>query len=182
MLSSFAVLDRLTEFPELTNPGLIWKSWTELTDKPDRSWSDWLLAAGSLTQILVKKSENQFAVKLIAEEWLLLPATDLRGQFGPLADSHKFWSRKVILQGRGIDWVMAHTLVPEHSFLSPLKEILTLQTSPLGEYLFSHPDLIRGAIELVGISKDCWGRRSHFFLFGKPIMVAEFFLPQLIDS
>lgn len=75
---------------------------------------------------------------------------------------------------------MAHTLVPKHSLFSPLKEVLELNTRPLGEYLFSHPDLVRTGMEISPYRSGIWGRRSLFFLFNKPIMVAEFFLPQLI--
>lgn len=76
---------------------------------------------------------------------------------------------------------MAHTLVPEHSLFSPLKQVLELNTKPLGEYLFSHPDLIRTGLDITSYKGDSWARRSLFFLHSKPVMVAEFFLPALFE-
>lgn len=180
--SVFSGSELKSEFPSLSNPELLWRSWAELESKPDSIWSDWLLAPGSLTQLLKEKSENQFEVRVTSEEWTSFSSTGLRGLFGPLDDSHRFWSRKVILRGKGEDWVMAHTLVPEHSLFSPLSKILKLKNKPLGEYLFSHPQLLRLSFELSAVADDCWGRRSLFFLHGKPIMVAEFFLPQLVQG
>lgn len=76
----------------------------------------------------------------------------------------------------------AHTLIPEHSFESPLQEVLSLNVKPLGEYLFNQPNLIRTEMDVTAGNSDTWGRRSLFYLFGKPILVAEFFLPGLIVS
>jgi chorismate--pyruvate lyase len=59
--------------------------------------------------------------------------------------------------------------------------VLELNEKPLGEYLFSHPDLIRSSIDITPTAGDSWGRRSLFYLFEKPIMVAEFFLPTILD-
>lgn len=84
--------------------------------------------------------------------------------------------------GNDEPWVMAHTLVPEHSLLSPLRQVLELNTKPLGEYLFSHPDLIRTGMDIAAYKTNLWARRSLFFLYSKPVMVAEFFLPALLDE
>lgn len=94
---------------------------------------------------------------------------------------HKFWSRKVVLVGNNTPWVLAHTLIPEFSLTGPLKRVLELNEKPLGEYLFSHPDLIRSGIDITPTADNTWGRRSLFYLFEKPIMVAEFFLPAILD-
>ena len=149
---------------------------------PGSNWGKWLYDPSSLTQRLIKKSNNHFSVELVAEEWLEIDRAEHRSHFGPLAVGHRFWSRKVILKGNNIPWVMAHTLVPEHSLFSPLKQVLELNTKPLGEYLFSHPDLIRTELDITPFRNDCWGRRSLFYLYKKPVMVAEFFLPALLEE
>ena len=136
----------------------------------------------SLTQSLIKKSNGNFRVHLVAEEWIEIDRTDLRAQFGPVATTHRFWSRKVVLMGNNTPWVMAHTLVPEHSLFSPLKQILDLNAKPLGEYLFSHPGLVRSGLDIIPYRGDSWARRSLFFLHSKPVMVAEFFLPALLEA
>jgi len=86
------------------------------------------------------------------------------------------------LFGAGEQWVSAHTLIPEHSLVGPLAELLTLKEKPLGEYLFNHPELMRSAIDVTLCGGDTWGRRSLFFLHGKPILVGEFFLPALFRA
>jgi len=162
--------------------GLIWGPLSELLIKPGAVIQSWLTDQGSLTQALIKKSQNQFQVDLINEEWVSYSNPALLTKFGPLHQSHRFWSRKVILMGNGRPWVKAHTLLPEHSLFSPLKQILELNNKPLGEYLFNHPQLIRTDLDFALVDPDCWGRRSLFYLFGKPIMVAEFFLPQFFTE
>lgn len=142
----------------------------------------WLEDEGSLTKQLLTLSNNQFRVELLAEEWVTLNAVNLRRHFGPVANSHRFWSRKVVLWGNEQKWVAAHTLVPEHSFMSPLRQVIELGTKPLGEFLFSHADLLRSEMDFSPADQLGWGRRSLFFLYKKPVMVAEFFLPTLLDK
>lgn len=167
---------------DAADPDLIWGQLSELSIKPSALIQSWLTDQGSLTQALIKKSQNQFQVDLIDEEWVSYSHPGLLAKFGPVQQNHRFWSRKVVLMGKGCPWVTAHTLLPEHSLLSPLQAILELNNKPLGEYLFNHSQLIRTGLDFALIDTDFWGRRSLFYLFGKPIMVAEFFLPQLFEE
>ncbi len=166
--------------PDLSSPQLGWGE-PHAFAVPD-SWLKWLTDKGSLTQALKSKSANQFSVEVVAEKWITVASLELRKAFGPLAPSHRFWSRQVILLGKGQPWVMAHTIIPEHSFFSPLQEVVRLNTKPLGEYLFSHPELRRGTLEISPWLDGAWGRRSLFHLYDKPIMVAEFFLPGFLTD
>jgi len=182
--------------PDIADRHLHWMPLQQLPVKPDPQWQHWLLDPGSLTQLLLGKSDGQFKVQLQSEAWVNIDSSSLAAKFGPVDSSHRFWSRKVILHGKGRPWVLAHTLVPEHSLCSPLRKIMQLKEQPLGEYLFSHPDLQRSAIDIspfyetndgnpAGLTSEpecSWGRRSLFFLFGKPVMVAEFFLQQLFQE
>jgi chorismate lyase len=167
--------------PDISDASLDWHQRGERQFSPSEAWSRWLFDPGSLTQLLIQKSGGDFRVQVRAEQWVSLPSSELRSCFGPLEDGHKFWSRKVALVGNGNVWVLAHTLIPEISLMSPLKRVLELNQKPLGEYLFSHPDLIRSGMEITQTPGGSWGRRSLFYLFGKPIMVAEFFLPAILD-
>lgn len=121
-------------------------------------------------------------MRLGEELWLDDISMSLRRLFGPVNEQHRFWSRKVTLVGCGQPWVQAHTLIPAHSFESPLREVMSLNEKPLGEYLFNQPDLIRLEMDVTVVNSDTWGRRSLFYLFGKPILVAEFFLPSLLRN
>lgn len=167
--------------PDISDSQFRWCLLDEMSEQPNAAWKHWLCDSSSLTQLLIEKSKREFKVEVMAEEWVTVENDSVRSRFGPLPPAHKFWSRKVTLLGNGQPWVLAHTLVPEHSLLSPLKEVLELNEKPLGEYLFAHPDLIRGDMELTAFADNAWGRRSIFHLFRKPVMVAEFFLPALMD-
>jgi len=166
--------------PDIADSSLDWHTAGRRSESPDASWQHWLFDPGSLTKLLVQKSGGDFRVEVRAEEWQLLPEPAVRACFGPLSAEHRFWSRKVVLVGRDTPWVLAHTLIPEFSLISPLKQVLELNRKPLGEYLFNHPDLIRSGIDITPMPDESWGRRSLFYLYKKPIMVAEFFLPALL--
>ena len=168
--------------PDIADPAYDWRTLPFHQNAPSGSVRAWLQDERSLTRQLIALSGDQFAVKLVAEAWITLSAVELASHFGPVAPGHRFWSRKVQLWGKGQLWVAAHTLIPEHSFLSPLKQVIQLNTRPLGEFLFSHPDLLRSEMDFTPSADNGWGRRSLFFLFQKPVMVAEFFLPELIST
>jgi chorismate--pyruvate lyase len=167
--------------PDISDSNLDWHSEGERRSRPVDAWRQWLFDSSSLTKLLIRKSVGDFRVEVREEEWLLLPNPAVRSCFGPLASDHRFWSRKVVLVGDNTPWVLAHTLIPEFSLTGPLKRVLELNEKPLGEYLFSHPGLIRSGIDIAPLAGDSWGRRSLFYLFEKPIMVAEFFLPAILD-
>jgi chorismate--pyruvate lyase len=63
----------------------------------------------------------------------------------------------------------------------PLKRLRSLNERPLGEFLFRDPTLRRYQLELTQ-SAAGWGRRSLFYLHGQPLLVAEFFLPALLQA
>ena len=167
--------------PDISDSNLNWHREGEHRSLPSEAWRRWLFDSSSLTKLLIRKSHGDFCVEVCKEEWLQLSNRDVRSCFGPLASDHRFWSRKVALVGDNTPWVLAHTLIPEFSLTGPLKRVLELNENPLGEFLFSHPDLIRSGIDITPITGDSWGRRSLFYLFEKPIMVAEFFLPAILD-
>lgn len=166
----------------ISHEALDWHVEGERDMAPSEKWRHWLFDPGSLTQSLIRKSRGNFRVEVTSEQWISLPFASVRSRFGPLIAEHKFWSRKVVLRGNDTPWVLAHTLVPQFSLLSPLKQVLELNEQPLGEYLFRHPDLIRSAMDITPFADNSWGRRSLFYLFEKPVMVAEFFLPAILDE
>lgn len=166
---------------DIADSRLSWQAQTASAPQPDEVWQRWLFDSSSLTQLLKEKSGGDFRVDVGSEEWLSIPNQQTRGCFGPLSSAHKFWSRKVILVGNKTPWVLAHTLIPEYSLDSPLGQVLELNDKPLGEYLFSHPELIRSGMDISRFAERSWARRSLFYLYRKPIMVAEFFLPTILD-
>lgn len=167
--------------PDISDAQLHWCRLDAHARRPGAGAEAWLRNEGSLTRLLMRQSGNEFRVQVVEERWITSESQSLSQQFGPVAPAHRFWSRKVILHGRNEPWVAAHTLIPEHSFFSPLRDLLVLNERPLGEYLFSHPELLRAEMDFAPLADDgTWGRRSLFFLHRKPVMVAEFFLPALL--
>lgn len=167
--------------PDISDSNLDWHRHGERCSLPVDEWRQWLFDSSSLTQLLIRKSDGDFRIEVREEAWVLVPNSAVRSCFGPMANDHRFWSRKVALIGDNTPWVLAHTLIPEFSLTGPLKGLLELNEKPLGEYLFSHSDLIRSGIDITPITGGSWGRRSLFYLFKKPVMVAEFFLPAILD-
>ena len=161
--------------PGLDDATLLWQSPEQVQDI-DATRLAVLCDESSLTARLKQLSAGEFAVDVLQEGWVQIENAALLAAFGPVAPSHRFWSRHVILRGRGEPWVMAHSLLPEHAACSPLQEVMELSNKPLGEFLFQNPDLLRMNLELVKSPGDFWGRRSLFSLYNKPIMVAEFFM------
>ncbi|MFK7865683.1 MAG: chorismate lyase [Pseudohongiellaceae bacterium] len=168
--------------PDIADSTHNWLPLSQSSLDPSNPLWHWIADAGSLTKRLKQKSNSQFTVELVEENWCENLPQNLRVLFGPVNNPHRFWSRKVTLVGQGVPWVKAHTLIPEHSFESPLREVFSLNVKPLGEYLFNQPNLIRTEMDVTVDDSDTWGRRSLFYLFGKPVLVAEFFLEDLIGT
>ena len=163
---------------ELADDGYRWTYPEQRLNRPPRHWMPWLLDEGSLTAKLTQASHGQFAVEVVEETWTLANR-NYREVFG-LHRTQRMWSRKVILKGQGRPWVTAHSVIPVSSLNSPLKQLKYLNTRPLGALLFSTPGMQRGPVQICKTPLG-WGRRSLFFLYNKPLMVAEYFLPDLVD-
>ena len=91
------------------------------------------------------------------------------------------WSRKVLLRCGNTPWVAAHSLIPVSSMEGPLKRLRSLDDRPLGEFLFQDPFLERQQLEVTRCGQ-IWGRRSLFYSHHRPLLVAEFFLPALLEE
>jgi chorismate lyase len=158
-----------------------WKPVSRIFPRLESEWKSWLLDPGSLTQRLKAKSRQQFRVSVLDQSWGRHYSPALLQCFDEQIVRQTMWSRKVILIGMDIPWVSAHSLIPADSLRGPLRRICHLQSKPLGEFLFRHPQLERRQFE-VARAGDGWGRRSIFYLFGKPLLVAEFFLPAILQD
>ena len=62
------------------------------------------------------------------------------------------------------------------------QQLRRLGTRPLGAFLFRDPGLRRDEVRVVRDASGHWGRRSRFLLRGRPLLVAEYFLPALLNS
>jgi chorismate--pyruvate lyase len=138
----------------------------------------WLFLPGSLTKALKQRSDS-FSVQVLKEECLVntqpLLGISEQGQETTL------FSRKVALKHHQTPWVMAHTLIPESSLQQGLDQLTHLNERPLGELLFADPKVKKDNNEITFFD-NIWGRRSRYWLQGLPLMVTEYFLPELIKQ
>lgn len=79
------------------------------------------------------------------------------------------------------------------TLVGPLRRLSRLGNKPLGAVLFSNKQIVRSHMEITTLTEDhpsyswtankgnelIYGRRSVFRLFKKPVLVSEFFLPQI---
>jgi chorismate lyase len=158
--------------------GLGWRQARQYWPQPGGQCAGWLGATGSLTKRLQSISEGTFNVHVISEGWVYRTVTG-SGLSGSVSTKQMMWSRQVVLQGLGENWVAAHSLIPISSVKGRQRRLLHLGNKPLGGFLFKQSSLRRGEPEICLIDK-VWGRRILFFLQERPLLVAEFFLPDLI--
>lgn len=153
-----------------------WQPLGRLPSAIPEAYRQWIQLSGSLTKALKKRSD-QFNVEIIDEQHIYL-ASVFEG-FEQPHGTQSWFSRKVLLKNGDIPWVAAHTLVPQSSLNNGLTQLTQLENKPLGELLFA----------TAGVSKDheqtCqtangWGRRARYLLKQQPLLVSEYFLPELI--
>lgn len=154
----------------------------------------WLVDTGSLTRRLRKHNRDGFSVDLLGNSWIK-PLTDESLSL-QLPLNELSYQREVRLMDGGRANVYARTVVPRATYLSMPHRFNQLGSTPLGELLFTDPTVERGPIEIACLKpgqwlyemalldedvrpKALWGRRSHFYIAGKALLVNEIFLPAL---
>lgn len=156
----------------------------------------WITDRGSLTARIV----NHFA------DFNLQRLRQTRAQ--PLADECRALSvrraervvlREVLLRDASRALVFAHTVAHPHDLRGAWRGLSRLGARPLAEMLFHDPTVSRMPMEYrridarhrlcqlacnaAGIAvQPLWARRSVFLRYGRPLLVTEVFLPDLINA
>jgi len=95
-------------------------------------------------------------------------------------------------------WVYARTIIPPRTLARMSHRFTRLGARSLGAMLFADPSTKRGEVEITSLTPSdrlyhlvtrelrakpemIWGRRSLFHLGGKPLLVCEFFLPDIAE-
>lgn len=155
---------------------------------------DWLFFSGSLTQRLIDACDGQFAVSVVAQG-RVRPLPNERRVLG-MREAQTAFVRQVHLLCNGQPWVYARTIIPAQTLRGRHRRLTRLGGRSLGQVLFSDPGMSRDEMEVTclhpgqplfelasrGLAtppRGIWGRRSVFRLSGKPLLVSEFFLPDL---
>lgn len=150
---------------------------------PPPAVAGWLRESGSLTARLVALAGGEFRVRLLAQYWGR-PAPEEARRLG-LPPGRFALIREVALQGRGETWVRARSVLPVSSLAGAGRRLRKLGTRSLGHLLFRDPTLRRGPIEIARLRQPegpVFARRSHLVYHGKPVLVAECFLPALLAA
>lgn len=150
---------------------------------PPRSVVTWLDEPGSLTVRLVGKAQGRFAVRVVWQGWAL-PALEERQRLGLRAGRYAL-IREVELLGNGQVWVRARSVLPATCLNGRGRRLRHLGNRSLGGLLFKDPTLVRGPIEIAPMAQPegrIWARRSRLYYHGKPLLVAEAFLPALLND
>ncbi len=141
----------------------------------------WLTDSGSLTAKLKAQFPGSFQVDVLFQDWEQPTADECR--FLAINEQEEANIREVMLICNGIPMVFARSILPAATLEGKNRELLDLRNRPLGEFIFSQPELERGPIEITRVpdlhGHTVWGRRSQFMLNHKPLAVCEYFLPAL---
>jgi len=130
----------------------------------------WIRDDQSLTQKL-KKRYPDFRVEVHKQE----ESAIYNHEINHLGNEENFIVREVSLYGNNQPVVFARSVIPKNT---KTESILKIGNKPLGEILFTDPNILRESIE-VTFHNDTWGRRSVFVLYNSRILVSEFFLKDL---
>jgi chorismate lyase len=153
----------------------------------------WAYEAGSLTQRLRDYYGNTVAVTILFHQWRTPFLSERRQlQLPP----HRYGLiREVMLHTNGKPLLLARTIIPEETIRVAHRNLSHLGTRPLGEVIFSYPDLERITMDLaliapatwtvqtqqkVNIVQPIWGRRTVYAIHQRPMLVSEFFLPEIL--
>ena len=156
---------------------------------------DWLFYPSSLTQQVYQCCGGDFRVQVISQRWerpILNESRRLMQSSNRLA-----LVRQIYLLCNGQPWVFARTVIPKSTLRGAQHQLAHIGDKSLGSILFSDPTMRRDIIEITCMRNEqsvfniatrsliekpnlIWGRRTVYYLSKKPLLVSEFFLPNII--
>ena len=154
----------------------------------------WLLDPASLTERLTGQCRQNFHVQLLDQRRARPLCSEARAV--GMRHGTRAVVRQVQLMCGDTPWVYARTVIPPPTLARKFHRFARLGTRSLGAVLFADPSMQRGEVEVTSLSPGdylynlaarhlrdrpavIWGRRSLFRLGGKPLLVCEFFLPDI---
>ena len=154
--------------------------------------ADWLFDSSSLTARLKAKCHGRFHVEVLSVERTTPTPDEIRAL--KLRFRSRAIIRQVLLYCDDKPWVYARTIIPMTSLRGPLRGVAKLGNKPLGEVLFANKTMQRSEMEVTALKPGhfcyqwthnegeqiIWGRRSVFSLCKRPLLVSEFFLPEVL--
>ena len=154
---------------------------------------DWLFDTSSLTARLQRRCPGQFRVELLSQR-IDSPRLDELKALALEYGDHAL-VRQVRLFCRDDALVFARTVIPLTTLKGRERSYANLGSRPLGAMLFADNSMRRGEVMVSRLDEndvnykytgdaggDRWGRRSIFYVSGKPLLVSEYFLPALLTT
>ncbi|GAW84889.1 chorismate--pyruvate lyase [Bathymodiolus platifrons methanotrophic gill symbiont] len=156
--------------------------------------ASWIYEAGSITQRLRDYYGSRVRVQVLNNQWQRAFISESR-----LLKTHpeKYsLTREVLLYADDIPLVLARTIIPEATISSAQQNLSHLGNRPLGEVIFPYPRLERLAMQITQvqcnqwrppiqqkafINQPLWGRRTVYAIHHHPLLVSEFFLPEILN-
>lgn len=151
---------------------------------------DWLFDASSLTSRLIGLCGDDFSVRVISQHYQKLDSTEASAM--ALKKVHSALVRQVVLCCNDQPLVYARTVIPVTTIQGAQRRYANMGNRPLGAMLFADRTMQREAVEVAMLppshrayqytasSDSVWGRRSVFRVSDKPLLVSEYFLPELL--
>jgi len=150
----------------------------------------WLFDASSLTARLIERCGKDFSVQVISQQWQMLDAEEASAM--SLNNVRSALVRQVLLCCGDTPLVYARTVIPATTIQGAQRRYANMGNRPLGAMLFADRTMRREAVQVAELSashearqyiknsESVWGRRSVFRVTGKPLLVSEYFLPDLL--
>lgn len=154
----------------------------------------WVFVSGSLTRHLKSFCGPNFRVQVLRQSFAS-PFPDERRLLQMRQGRWALVREVALFSGNG-PLVLARSVLPLKTLRGAGRRLAHLGNRPLGEFLFSYRNLDRVRFEVAEVDRSCWhpsvgseyglnggtwGRRSLYTLAGRPLLVAEFFLPPLFS-
>lgn len=156
----------------------------------DPALHTWLFDKSSLTARLIGICGSDFSVRVISQHYGKIDVTEASAMV--LQKSHSALVRQVLLCCDGQPLVYARTVIPVTTIQGAQRRYANMGNRPLGAMLFADRTMQREEVEVsmlpttheanqyTNSNNPIWGRRSVFRVSGKPLLVSEYFLPELL--
>jgi len=173
-------------------------SWQNRLSESCARYRPWLLDRGSLTRRIqvrcaafsVRHVQQQYGVAMPSERRMVALSRPSRHSRALLRD--------VFLYCGETPLVFAHSVLPATSLHGAWQSLGQLGSKPLGAALFANPRVRRTPLRFKKLNRrdalyqractvlpnppaSLWARRSVFYLEGRPILVTEVFLPDILE-
>lgn len=177
--------------------------WIAATEFPwesiPHSFAECLQDTKSLTQRWRALSQNNLHHELASEGWQDCTPDELQPLASTISTGNGCWTREIIFYGNGVPWEWAKTIIPDSSLVDEGLAFINLGNKPIGDILFTDPDLKRSEFEIAQLGADhpyallikdrlqlefdaLWARRSLLYFHQKPLLIYEVFLPAVFEA